>query len=57
MCLCLFSDDELVSNFNSVINMSAVYKAITTAVGRFVPGTLQPVWTHPAGLYMLTLVY
>lgn len=29
--------------------MSAVYKGITTAVGRFVPNSLKPFWNHPAG--------
>ena len=29
--------------------MSAVYKTVTTVVGRFVPQRLQPMWNHPAG--------
>lgn len=29
--------------------MSAIYKAVTTTVGRLVPQKLQPFWKHPAG--------
>ena len=30
--------------------MSALYKAVTTSVGRFVPARLQPFYNHPAGI-------
>jgi len=29
--------------------MSALYRAVTTSVGRFVPAKFQPIWQHPAG--------
>ena len=29
--------------------MSAVFKAVTATVGRFVPTRLQPFYNHPAG--------
>lgn len=29
--------------------MTAIYKAAITAVDRFVPGKLRPLWEHPAG--------
>ncbi|KAK7480210.1 hypothetical protein BaRGS_00028595 [Batillaria attramentaria] len=29
--------------------MSAIYNGIITAVDKFVPGKLRPLWNHPAG--------
>jgi len=30
--------------------MSAIFRAVTTTVGRFVPPRLQPFYNHPAGM-------
>jgi len=29
--------------------MSALYRAVTTSVGKLVPAKFQPIWQHPAG--------
>jgi len=29
--------------------MSALYRAVTTSVGKIVPAKFQPIWQHPAG--------
>ena len=38
------------------ITMSAVYRGITGAVGKFVPEKMKPFWNHPAGIYLIKIV-